>query len=212
MKKLFLLIILITISGLSAFSQREVKDGLVIDKQAQKLITDVASKLKTESPISFNFTQKSKQGTETGTIKLSGNKYTATFLGNIIYCDGKSISIYQKEINEVTINSIEDAGNEILNISKFISEANTKFRPKLIREEKGNYIIDLTPKTKSEYTKIRLIVNKQTTRISSMEINYKGGSSYSYTISNYKTKVKSKDSDYSFNNKEYPSVNVVDLR
>ena len=212
MKKLFLLIILITISGLSAFSQREVKDGLVIDKQAQKLITDVSSKLKTESPISFNFTQKSKQSTETGTIKLSGNKYTATFLGNTIYCDGKSISIYQKEINEVTINSIEDAGNEILNISKFISEANTKFRPKLIREEKGNYIIDLTPKTKSEYTKIRLIVNKQTTRISSMEINYKGGSSYSYTISNYKTKVKSKDSDYSFNNKEYPSVNVVDLR
>lgn len=212
MKKLFLLIILITISGLSAFSQREVKDGLVIDKQAQKLITDVSSKLKTESPISFNFTQKSKQSTETGTIQLNGNKYTASFLGNTIYCDGKSISIYQKEINEVTINSIEDAGNEILNISKFITEANTKFRPKLIREEKGNYIIDLTPKTKSEYTKIRLIVNKQTTRISSMEINYKGGSSYSYTISNYKTKVKSKDSDYSFNNKEYPSVNVVDLR
>lgn len=212
MKKLFLLIILITISGLSAFSQREIKDGLVIDKQAQKLITDVASKLKTESPISFNFSQKSKQSTETGTIKLSGNKYTATFLGNTIYCDGKSISIYQKEINEVTINSIEDAGNEILNISKFITEANTKFRPKLIREEKGSYIIDLTPKTKSEYTKIRLIVNKQTTRISSMEINYKGGNTYSYTISNYKTKVQSKDSDYSFNSKEYPSVNVVDLR
>lgn len=212
MKKFFLLIILITVAGLSAFSQREVKDGLVIDKQAQKLITDVSTKLKTESPISFNFSQKSKQSTETGTIKLSGNKYTASFLGNTIYCDGKSISIYRKEINEVTINSIEDAGNEILNISKFISEANTKFRPKLIREEKGNYIIDLTPKTKSEYTKIRLIVNKQTTRISSMEINYKGGSSYSYTISNYKTKVKSKDSDYSFNNKEYPSVNVVDLR
>lgn len=212
MKKLFLLIILITILGLSAFSQREVKDGLVIDKQAQKLITDVSTKLKTESPISFNFSQKSKQSTETGTIKLSGNKYTASFLGNTIYCDGKSISIYQKEINEVTINSIEDAGNEILNISKFITEANTKFRPKLIREEKGSYIIDLTPKTKSEYTKIRLIVNKQTTRISSMEINYKGGNTYSYTISNYKTKVQSKDSDYSFNSKEYPSVNVVDLR
>ncbi|HHT03752.1 MAG TPA: outer membrane lipoprotein carrier protein LolA [Bacteroidales bacterium] len=212
MKKLFLFIILITITGLSAFSQREIKDGLVIDKQAQKLITDVASKLKTESPISFNFTQKSKQSTETGTIKLNANKYTATFLGNTIYCDGKSIFIYQKEINEVAINSIEDADNEILNISKFISEANTKFRPKLIREEKGNYIIDLTPKTKSEYSKIRLIVSKISTRISSMEINYKGGNTYTYTISNYKTKVQSKDSDYSFNSKEYPSVNVVDLR
>ena len=188
MKKLFLFILLITISNLTVFSQREIKDGLVIDKQAQKLINDVSSKLKTESPISFNFTQKSKQSTETGTIKFSGNKYTASFAGNTIYCDGKSIFIYQKEINEVTINSIEDADNEILNISKFISEANTKFRPKLIREEKGNYIIDLTPKTKSEYSKIRLTVNKQTTRISSMEINYKGGSSYTYTISNYSPK------------------------
>ena len=45
-----------------------------------------------------------------------------------------------------------------------------------------------------------------------MEVNYKGGGIYTYDISNYKTKVLSKDSDYSFNNKEYPSVNIVDLR
>ena len=71
MKKLFLFILLITISNLTVFSQREIKDGLVIDKQAQKLINDVSSKLKTESPISFNFTQKSKQSTETGTDRKS---------------------------------------------------------------------------------------------------------------------------------------------
>ena len=212
MKKIFFLIVIICLSSLSGFSQREVKDGLVIDKQAQKIISDISSKLKAESPLSFNFIQKSKANSEKGTIQLNGNKYIASFGANSIYCDGKSIYIYQKEINEVTINSIEEAENEILNISKFISEANTKFRPKLIREEKGNYIIDLIPKTKSEYSKIRLRVNKQTSRISSMEVNYKGGGIYTYDISNYKTKVLSKDSDYSFNNKEYPSVNIVDLR
>ena len=129
-----------------------------------------------------------------------------------IFCDGTSIWIYQQETNEVTINSVEDSQNEILNISKFISEANSKFRPKLIREEKGDYIIDLIPKTKSEFSKVRLKTNIKTNRISSIEVNYRSSKSYTYNITTYKTKVPLKESDFVFNKKNYPTANVVDLR
>lgn len=214
MKKIVLFIIILTCSTFVTFAQKEIQNGVVIDKQAQKIITNISSKLKAESPISLNFSlsQKGKQSSEKGNIKLNGNKYTASFSGNNIYCDGKTVWIYQKETNEVNINNIEETENEILNISKFISEANTKFRPKLIKEEKGNYIIDLTPKTKSEFSKVRLRSNKQTNRIHSIEVNYKKGNVYTYLISNYKTKIQSKDSDYVFNKKDYPSANIVDLR
>lgn len=212
MRKFILLVFIIFVSVLSGFSQREIKEGLVVDRQAQKIITDLSSKLKAESPISFNFMQITDNGSEEGSVKINGNKYMASFLGNIIYCNGKNISIYQKEINEVTINSMEDADNEILNITKFISEANINFRPKLIREEGPNYIIDLSPNKRSEYYKIRIKVGAKSYRINSMEIHYRRGGIHTYNISNYNTKVISKDSDYSFNKKDFPLVEIIDLR
>ena len=42
MKKILLLFVIICLSSFSGFSQREVKDGLVIDKQAQKIISDIS--------------------------------------------------------------------------------------------------------------------------------------------------------------------------
>lgn len=214
MKKIVLFILLVIGLTLVTFAQKEIQNGVVVDKQAQKIIKNISSTLKTESPISLNFSifQKGQKTSDKGTLKINGNKYTASFSGDNIYCDGSTVWIYQKETNEVNINNIEDTENEILNISKFISEANTKYRPKLIREEKGNYIIDLTPKTKSEFSKVRLRSNKQSNRIHSIELNYKKGNVYTYLISNYKTKIQSKDSDYIFNKKDYPSATIVDLR
>jgi outer membrane lipoprotein carrier protein len=213
MKKTFLFIALISFVSIT-FGQREIKNGIVIDKQAEKIITNAGSKLKTESPISLTFSlnNKNKKKTEKGNLTISGNKYIVSYSDNKVFCDGKTVWVYQKGTNEVNINNVESSENEILNISKFISEANIKFRPKLIREENGNYIIDLSPKTKSEFSKVRLKINKQTNQIISMEVNYKGGNVYSYTISNYKTKIKIKDSSFTFSKKDYPTASIVDLR
>lgn len=213
MKKTFLFIAFISLA-LFSFGQREIKNGVVIDKQAEKIITNAGSKLKLESPISLTFSlnNKNKKKTEKGNLIFSGNKYIVSYSDNKVFCDGKTVWVYQKETNEVNISNVEGSENEVLNISKFISEANNKFRSKLIREENGNYIIDLLPKTKSEFSKVRLKINKQTSRISSMEVNYKGGNVYSYSISNYKTKVKIKDSGFAFSKKDYPTANLIDLR
>jgi outer membrane lipoprotein-sorting protein len=212
--KRFVLLLFILINSF-AFSQTSIKNGVVIDSKAEKIINSVAQKLKSESPISisFSFTEKGvKASSQKGEFSFKGNKYFGNFSGNKIFCDGASIWIYQQETNEVTINSVEDSQNEILNISKFISEANSKFRPKLIREEKGDYIIDLIPKTKSEFSKVRLKTNIKTNRISSIEVNYRSSKSYTYNITTYKTKVPLKESDFVFNKKNYPTANVVDLR
>ncbi len=212
--KRFVLLLFILINSF-AFSQTSIKNGVVIDSKAEKIINSVAQKLKSESPISisFSFTEKGvKTSGQKGEFSFKGNKYFGNFSGNKIFCDGTSIWIYQQETNEVTINSVENSQNEILNISKFISEANSKFRPKLIREEKGDYIIDLIPKTKSEFSKVRLKTNIKTNRISSIEVNYRSSKSYTYNITTYKTKVPLKESDFVFNKKNYPTANVVDLR
>lgn len=214
MKKTILLLAFIFSLSIG-FSQTTIKDGVVVDEKAEKIINKIATKLKADSPLSISFSV-IEQGVKTvgrkGEFTFSGNKYFGSFLNNRIYCDGNSIWIYQQEINEVTINSIEDAQNDILNIAKLIENANKTFRPKLIKTHKGSYTIDLTPKSKSEYTKIRLISNIKTNRVSSLEINYRTGRTYTYTISNYRAKLPLKDSDFQFDKKKYPSANIVDLR
>ncbi len=213
MKKVVL--VLFVLASSLTIAQTKIKDGVVIDQRAEKIITQVAQKLKADSPvsISFSFIEKGvKTIGQKGEFSFNGDKYFGHFMGNNIFCDGKSIWIYQQETNEVTINSVEETQNEILNISKFIAEANSKFRPKLIREENGNYVIDLTPKTKSEFSKIRLKTNIKTNRISSIEVSYRSSSSYVYSITNYKAKVQLKDSDFIFNKQNFPNPVIVDLR
>ena len=57
--KRFVLLLFILINSF-AFSQTSIKNGVVIDSKAEKIINSVAQKLKSESPISisFSFTEK----------------------------------------------------------------------------------------------------------------------------------------------------------
>ena len=65
--KRFVLLLFILINSF-AFSQTSIKNGVVIDSKAEKIINSVAQKLKSESPISisFSFTEK--------VVKSSGQK------------------------------------------------------------------------------------------------------------------------------------------
>src|SRR5574344_780126 len=121
----------------TCLAQGSIKNGVVIDKKAQDIVTKTASKIKSESPLSFTFSssnsKKKVKGSQKGSVLLSGDKYTASFGGNSIYCDGKSVWVYNPETKEVNINDIDKSGNDMMNISSFISSANKNFRAKLIR-------------------------------------------------------------------------------
>lgn len=207
-------ILILVLLPLFSFSQVDIKSKGVEDIKAKNIINEVSSKLRQETPISFEFTLSSMKDNTNyrGSLTLNADKYFGNIGRDKVYCDGTSIWVYQAEINEVNINNIEDVDNDVLNITKFISEANTKFRPKLIRQEAENNIIDLLPREKSEFSKIRIYVNKNTSRLTKIELIYNGGHSFVYNINSYKTKIKVKSSEFSFNPKEYPSALIVDLR
>lgn len=215
MKRLIVLYAIMLIFS-PIFAQKEIKNGVVIDKQAEGIISKTSSKLKSESPISLDFSlstkENKKSSSEKGSLTFNNNKYYASFIDNKAYCDGKSIWIYNKDTKEVTINNVENSESDILNISKFVADANKNYRAKLIREEKGNYIIDLLPKTKSDISKVRLLINKQSLRINEMSLSYKSGNTYIYKITSYKVKVKTVDTDFVFQKKNFPNATIVDLR
>src|SRR5262245_59895945 len=89
------------------------------DPAAKKVLDDVSAKFKTYKTVQagFNYKVEDASGkvmsTKTGTIWMKGPKYRVTFGGQEIYSDGVTVWNYDKNAKEVTINTVDAAGNGI---------------------------------------------------------------------------------------------------
>lgn len=218
MKK-FIAIILSVCVLLSVNAQTEIKNGVVIDHGAEKIVKKVIAQIDNDMPFSFEFTYaiseegKSQEGS--GKFLSSNSKYCITSDKFCHWSNGVTMWNYLKTNNEVEVMDVED-GNTMFNFVKIINQSSNNFRPKFIRTEIFNKtncnIIDLTPKTRSSISKIRIYSAKTTNRIMRLEISTYEGAHYKYTFSNYKTKLKVTDNNFIFPHQSYPKVKIVDLR
>lgn len=215
MKKTLVFLICLFLINLS-FAQKEIVNGVVIDKQAQKIVEAVSKKITTDSPILISYTMAIKAGNKTletqqGTLLSNGAKFQLKAQGFEDYCDGANYWHYVKETSEVEL-SVIDQTNNIFNFPNMIKTYSKDFRPKLIREEETNYVIDLIPNKSTNVSKIRIVSNKTTNRLKEMTIYVRGGNTYQITFSSYKPNQATKTNDFSFPTQIYPQAEVIDLR
>ncbi len=129
-----------------------------------------------------------------------------------IYCDGKAVWQYNKPNKEVVVNSISEADDDITNPARLLADYSKSFRAKFIREEQdGTAIIDLQPIKAKSYHKIRMFITAKTGMLKKMEQHNFDSSRGVYTLSNFKN-TKATDSDFTFNTKANPCVEVIDMR
>ncbi len=213
MKKTLVFLICLFLINLS-FAQKEIVNGVVIDKQAQKIVEAVSKKITTDSPILISYTMAIKVGNKTletqkGTLLSNGAKFQLKAQGFEDYCDGANYWHYVKETSEVELSVIT---NNIFNFPNMIKTYSKDFRPKLIREEETNYVIDLIPNKSTNVSKIRIVSNKTTNRLKEMTIHVRGGNTYQITFSSYKPNQATKTNDFTFPTQTYPQAEIIDLR
>lgn len=199
-----------------SFAQKEIVNGVVVDKQAQKIVDAVSKKVKADSPMIISYTMTIKSGnkileTQKGTLLSNGEKFQLKAQGFEDYCDGANYWHYVKETSEVEL-SVIDQTNNIFNFPNMIKTYSKDFRPKLIREEETNYVIDLIPKKSTNVSKIRIISNKTTNRLKEITIHVREGNTYQITFSSYKPNQQVKATDFSFPTQAYPNAEIIDLR
>ncbi len=219
MKRLIAVFILV-IASFGGFAQRVMENGVVVDKTAQAIVDKIAKNIETESPLRIAFTMttqnKGKQiDSQSGIFLSDGAKSFISYGDFEDYSDGNNRWHFVKNNNEVELTSMKEENN-IFNLTQMIKSYSKDYRPKLIREEKrGNItvnILDLVPKGKSSISKIRVIANKATNRISEMTISIREGNTYIYKFGKYETKVKTQPSDFVFPKNKYPTAEIIDLR
>ncbi len=195
------------------------------DPKAKSILDEVSSKTKTYKTIlaDFSFSMENKAMSinekNDGSIKLKGQKYVVDLpgAGMKIYSDGKNSWTYMKQGNQVTISSIEDSGSDLMDPSSLFSIYEKGFISKFVAEKnvggKAVYQIDLFPDKKEfDVSKITIEIDKATMMIKSAQLFGTDGNVYGIVVKKMETNKEFPDSDFVFDAKKFPDVEVIDLR
>ena len=223
MKKILLYCLITGLAINAAFAQKDV--------DAKKILNQLSAKYRSYDVVKadFTFTYEDKQAgtkdSQSGTMvsRSKSNKFRVsiyspdnTTLEQEIISDGKNQWTYNKKDKEVELSQIDNS-DESLNPAqlftiyekgyKYIYNGDEKVDGKLCQ------VIDLSPEDeKKPFFKIRLSIDKAKKQISSAMIFDKNGSRYTYTVRSFAPNVKVPESTFTFDKKDYPGVELVDLR
>jgi outer membrane lipoprotein carrier protein len=151
-----------------------------------------------------------------GKITVKGDKFRMVLPEQEVINNGATIWTYLPEAKEVNIDNY-DPTSEDINPSK-IHEVYKKGYKYLYLQDKTEggvmcEVIDLVPEKKvAQYFKIKMFINKKEKTVQSFTLFDKGGNRYKYTVSKFTANAKIEDSFFTFDPKNYPGVEVIDLR
>jgi outer membrane lipoprotein-sorting protein len=215
MKKLLSTLFVIAVVSAQAFGQSS-------DPNAVKLLKAVSQKYSAFKTMTMDITltienleSKSKE-TRTGKVMSKGNMFNLTLGSQQMFCDGKTIWTYLKDVNEVQVNNFEQ-GAEIITPNDIFKVAEKDYLAymgeKITEGGKSIQVVELTPKNKSlNFSKIKMYINTADNSVVRGVVYDKSAVHYTYSISNFKSNVELSDSNFKFDKTKYPGVEVIDLR
>lgn len=214
---------------LNATAQEIPKEALFEDKsdpEAKVILEKVSKKYEGYKSLEIDFSMTIEMPEEDevlqkGRMIQSGEKYFLDIPQMAIYCDGKIIWTHLKKQKQVQINDfeIDEESEEIMSPKDVLKiYKNDSYFYVLMNEayEKGVMIqqIEFKPKERdSEYSKMRVTINKKTSEIMRLKVFSRDGSRYTFAIDKAKTDKNIKADTFVFVKSKAPDVtDIEDLR
>lgn len=192
------------------------------DPKAQVILDEMSKKYK-EIPsfkAKFTYTLENKTSgvneTAEGEIVVKGGKFYLKLPQQEIYNNGNTVWTYMKESNEVNISAYEPEEDDI-NPTQIYTLYKKGYKYILLAEEpaeggKTVDVIDMEPTDKkSQFFKIRLIINKKDKTVKSWKMFEKNGNKYTYNVKSFMPD-NVDDNFFVFDKNKYKGVHVEDLR
>lgn len=190
-------------------------------KTSEEILREVSEKTKSYSSIRVNFTYNMDNPgakvheSETGTLLVKGDKYRLDIAGQVVICDAATTWTYIADANEVQINAVENDEGIITPtrlLSSYSEDYKSKITGEVIKNGIAQYVIELKPNTDKSITAVELNIDKELLRILRIAIQDKSGNTFTYVVNKFETNVAVKESDFTFNEKDFPGVEVIDMR
>jgi outer membrane lipoprotein-sorting protein len=195
------------------------------DAKAKEILDQTSQKTRSYKTIAAEFTfalqnkQMNTNDENKGAIKIKGEKYVVEIPGSglKIFSDGKTNWTYMKTGNQVTISPIDENSSELMDPSSVFTIYEKGFKSKYIDEKSVDgklvYQIELYPDKKDmEVSKVTIDINKTNYMIQNAVLYGTDGNTYTVKVLKLEPNKEIPDSDFIFDAKKYPGVEVIDLR
>lgn len=180
-------------------------------KQAMEVLDKTAAVVGRNGGAQADFTVSGKKvGTQTGTIAIKGNMFQARTKKAVVWYNGKTQWSYLKMTNEVNISAPTEAKRMSMNPCTFISMYKNGYKLSMTKAG-GNYVVHMIAENKQRSVQEAYItINKGSYKPSEVKMR-QGRDWTTITIRNFVAKDQP-DSKFSFNAKDFPKADVIDLR
>lgn len=206
MKKLFVLSIIISALSISTVFAA----GKNTETQARKLLDRVAAKVSAKSGATASFTIKGdKVPQQSGTISIKGNKFQASTPGSIVWYNGKTQWTYMKKSEEVNVSTPSAAQQASMNPYTFLTFYKKGYNLELQSVSSGKQVY-LKAQNQKNSIKEAYILLDASENIKQIRLRQNSGW-ITITLSGLKSKPLA-DSYFTFNSKDYPKAEIIDLR
>lgn len=190
------------------------------DEVAKDILEKLSATTKSYKNITVNFdftyrnTNQNINDIQSGNLVIEGDNFFLDMDEQIIITDGESQWIYLADINEVQIMKYETK-NELMSPKHLFTIYEKGYKYKYVGAKTENkrrlHIIDLFPEESNTFKKIELVINAVNTELYKIILFDKNGGTYTYLITSFKSN-SNKIPLFTFNLKDYPDVEVIDLR
>ena len=193
-----------------AFSQDEIAKQILDDlSEKGKSYTDITAEF------TLNYSEKEIDENSEGKIWIKEDMYKLDMSSNLsIINNGETLWYFMKDVPEVQI--MENDPEDEMNPSRIftIYEKGYKYEYKGSEAINSDNIhkIDLYPNESGLISLITLYIDTNKTELIKIKIIEKGGGVTTYTITKFITNSDIPISNFNFESKHYPNIEVIDLR
>ena len=195
-----------------------------VDPEAQRVLDKVSEKYEAYKSIEATFSLKIETpeepvDTQTGKLKQQGEKYNVDLSSYSMICDGENFWVHNKQNKEVQLNDPPEEGDDEMmapqDFYNFYKKGKYLYALTNAIVEKGVPLLQIEFKPlegDSEYSKIRMTIEKKTSAVKRIKVFSKDGSRFTLEIQNFKANKKFTIADFTFDKEKFPDAHIEELR
>ena len=179
-------------------------------QSAKSVLDKAAATISIKSGVKANFKMTGGMGSSSGTIIIKGKKFHATTPQATVWFDGRTQWTYVKDNDEVNVTNPNESQLQALNPYNFINLYKKGYDATL-NSSGNNHVVHLTATSAERKIKeLFITVDKKTYHPTQVKL-LQGKKWTVFDISDLK-KQNVSDSQFTFNAKDFPKAEIIDLR
>ena len=176
---------------------------------AKSVLDKAAATVSNKNGVKADFTMTGGLGNVSGTISIKGRKFLATTPATTMWFDGKTMWTYMKKNDEVNVTTPNETQLQKINPYNFINLYKQGYNMTMNKSDNA-YTVHLTAQKTDKIQELFITVDKKTYHPTQIKM-LQGKKWTSFDISNLKAQTLS-DAIFTFNSKDFPTAEVIDLR